>query len=117
MRTIICNPDDKAMDVQRLTFILGTFYKTLPVTLYPGSLVVTGQIRHKILIPHEHARGYTPRRMWINQPSTLQPLHAFNGMNVIAVHEYDDTARIYWLSGDIESSLCSWSCLSEGWRS
>ena len=53
--------------------------------------------------------------MWVNQPSTLQPLHHLNGMNVLAVHEYDDTYRIYFLSGPIESQQSSGLSLSKGW--
>lgn len=55
-------------------------------------------------------------RMWINQPSTLQPLHALHGTNVLAVHEYDDTMRIYFLSGDCISQQVCRRVLSEGWR-
>lgn len=55
------------------------------------------------------------KRMWINQPSTLQPLHHLHGTNVLAAHEYDDTWRIYFLSGPVVSQQCSGLCLSEGW--
>lgn len=57
-----------------------------------------------------------PVRMWINQPSTLQPLHHLHGINVLAVHEYDDTYRIYFLSGPIVSQQVFASALSPGWR-
>lgn len=56
------------------------------------------------------------KRMWINQPSTLQPHHALHGTNVLAQHEYDDTIRIYFLSGDKVSQQVSKLALSEGWR-
>jgi hypothetical protein len=55
-------------------------------------------------------------RMWINQPSTLQPLHALHGTNVLAQHEYDDTMLIYFLSGDKTSQQVFRNVLSEGWR-
>ena len=55
-------------------------------------------------------------RMWINQPSTAQALHHLHGVNVLAVHEYDDTYRIYFLSGDIVSQQCSSLSLSKGWN-
>lgn len=54
-------------------------------------------------------------RMWINQPSTLQPLHHLNGTNVLAYHEYDNTWRVYFLSGDIISMQVLSTCLSKGW--
>lgn len=54
-------------------------------------------------------------RMWINQPSTLQALHALNGTNVLAYHEYNNTMRIYFLSGNIVSQQCSILALSKGW--
>lgn len=56
-----------------------------------------------------------PQRMWINQPSTLQPLHHLHGTRVLAQHEYDDTWQIYFLSGDTISMQASRLCLSEGW--
>lgn len=56
-----------------------------------------------------------PKRKWVNQPSTLQPLHHLNGTNVLAVHEYDDTWSIFFLSGDIVSQQCSGAALSDGW--
>jgi hypothetical protein len=56
-----------------------------------------------------------PERMWINQPSTHQAHHALNGTNVLAVHEYDDTYRVYFLSGPIVSQQMSRLALSKGW--
>jgi hypothetical protein len=60
------------------------------------------------------AKGF--KRMWINQPSGLQTFHALHGTNVLAEHEYDDTMRIYFLSGDVISQQVFKSALSEGWR-
>jgi hypothetical protein len=59
------------------------------------------------------AKGF--KRMWINQPSGLQTFHALHGTNVLAEHEYDDTMRIYFLSGDVISQQVFKSALSEGW--
>ncbi|MBC8737177.1 hypothetical protein F6X40_10190 [Paraburkholderia sp. UCT31] len=56
------------------------------------------------------------KRMWINQPSTLQPFHALHGTNVLATREYGDTWRIYFLSGSVISQQISALALSEGWR-
>lgn len=56
------------------------------------------------------------RRMWINQPSTLQPLHRMHGVNVLAVEEYKGTMRVYFLSGDVVSQQVFTRCLSPGWR-
>ena len=55
------------------------------------------------------------KRMWINQPSTLQPLHHLHGTNVLAHHEYDNTWKVYFLSGDVVSMQVQSICLSEGW--
>ena len=55
------------------------------------------------------------KRMWINQPSTLQALHALHGTNVLAIPEYDDTVRIYFLSGNTISQQVSKNVLSDGW--
>lgn len=57
------------------------------------------------------------KRMWIDQPSTLQPLHALHGTNVLAIPELDDAnmMRIYFLSGPVISSRVPRLCLSNGW--
>jgi hypothetical protein len=54
-------------------------------------------------------------RMWINQPSTLQPHHALHGTNVLAFHEYGDTMLVYFLSGAVVSMQMPRMVLSEGW--
>lgn len=56
------------------------------------------------------------RRMWINQPSTLQPYHNLHGTNVLATRESDVTDRIYFLSGDVVSQQIDPIALSNGWR-
>jgi len=55
------------------------------------------------------------RRMWINQPSTLQSEHHRHGTNVLAAHEYGRTWRVWFLSGPVESSQILGECLSPGW--
>lgn len=54
-------------------------------------------------------------RMWVNQPSTLQPLHAMHGERVLACPDTDRTYRAYLLSGDIISMQMPRETLSEGW--
>lgn len=49
-------------------------------------------------------------RMWINQPSTLQPLHHLHGTNVLAVGR-----RVYFLSGPVISMMVPERVLSRGW--
>lgn len=56
-------------------------------------------------------------RMWINQPSSLQLLHALHGTRVLAVHESELIWCIYFLSGDIISMQVHQLVLSEGWPS
>jgi hypothetical protein len=56
-----------------------------------------------------------PRRCWINQPSTLQPLHALNGEHVLAIADTNGRATIYFLSGPTISSRIDPNCLSAGW--
>lgn len=56
-----------------------------------------------------------PQRMWINQPSGLQPLHHLHGTRVLAHHEYDDTWVVYFLEGDTISMQVLRLWLSEGW--
>lgn len=55
-------------------------------------------------------------RMWIDQPSTLQPHHALHGTNVLAEHEFGDTMRIYFLSGAVSNQQISKMALSAGWQ-
>lgn len=55
------------------------------------------------------------KRMWVNQPSTIQPYHDLNGLRVLAHHEYGDTWRVYFLAGPIVSQQIHQSALSGGW--
>ena len=55
-------------------------------------------------------------RMWINQSTTLHEFHALHGTNVLACHEYGDTMRIYFLSGEVVSQQISRKALSSGWQ-
>jgi len=56
------------------------------------------------------------KRMWINQPSTGQPLYALHGTNVLAAHEHRDTCRVYFLEGPVESMQVLSVCLADGWN-
>jgi hypothetical protein len=55
------------------------------------------------------------KRMWINQPSTLQLLHRLHATNVLVVPDTDQTMRVYFLSGDVISQQVPRNALSEGW--
>ena len=57
----------------------------------------------------------TIRRMWINQPSTLQPLHRLHAVRVLVAPDTDRCARAYFLSGDTISMQIPHEALSEGW--
>ena len=54
--------------------------------------------------------------MWINQPSTFQPLHALHGQNVLACREDGDTWRIYFTAGPVISQRAASTARSPGWR-
>lgn len=54
-------------------------------------------------------------RMWINQPSTLQPYHTLHGQRVLAMPERGETWRVYFLSGEVVSQQISKAALSSGW--
>lgn len=56
------------------------------------------------------------KRMWVNQPSTLQPLHALHGLNVLARREEDGQLLMYFLSGEVICQHGSSLVLSEGWQ-
>lgn len=54
-------------------------------------------------------------RMWINQPSTLQPHHDLHGENVLAIRN-SDLWRVYFLKGDVISMNLAFNTLSKGWK-
>ena len=56
-----------------------------------------------------------PKRMWVNQPSTLQPLHNLHGTNVLAILEREGIYRIYFLFGPVISQEAFALWLSDGW--
>ena len=59
------------------------------------------------------------KRMWINQPSTLQNYHELHGVNVLAEFvdgEHCYAVRVYFLSGPVVSQVVTVGCLSEGWK-
>jgi hypothetical protein len=55
------------------------------------------------------------KRMWINQPSSLQPLHAMHGTRVLAAPDTDRTYKAYLLDGDAVSMQVPCEALSNGW--
>lgn len=62
-----------------------------------------------------------PKRMWINQPSTLQPYHELNGINVIAIPARPNYFWVYFLTNntngsDIISQEVHCNALSNGWN-
>lgn len=56
-----------------------------------------------------------PERYWINQPSTLQPLHEYHAENVLAVPYTEGTHAVYFLKGDVISMVVHSIVLSPGW--
>jgi len=57
----------------------------------------------------------TPRRMWINQPSTSQSNHPLHGVRVYAVREDETTSRVYFLKGSVIDQQIATNALSGGW--
>ena len=57
----------------------------------------------------------TMQRMWINQPSTIQPLHHLHGRRVLAQRESDSVTRVYFLSGEVINQQVPNLALSPGW--
>lgn len=57
------------------------------------------------------------RRMWINQPSSLQVEHPLHGTRVLAEDSDFGTGfvRVWFLDGDIISKEMSVLTLSRGW--
>ena len=54
-------------------------------------------------------------RMWINQPSTLQPHHALHCTNVLAAPIRPNVHIVYFLDGPIVSCEVASCALSKGW--
>ena len=53
----------------------------------------------------------TPTRVWINQPSTLQPFHKYHGLVDIAhTNEKGDT-YIYFTEGNVSNFQIDVNCL------
>lgn len=57
------------------------------------------------------------KRMWIDQPSTLQTFHDLHGVNVLCCPSKEDTVRVYFLEGKIISQLIWRNALAPGWKS
>ena len=56
------------------------------------------------------------KRMWINQPSKLQPMHHHHGENVLVCDgSYEHTRQAYFLSGNVVSQEVRKEILSDGW--
>ena len=57
------------------------------------------------------------KRMWINQPSTLQKHHDLNGVRVLVVEPKgsERTLDVYFTSGPVISMQMERLTLSEGW--
>jgi len=56
-------------------------------------------------------------RYWINQPSDLQPMHKYHGMNVLAPKDITEKfIRVYPTSTNIISMECPALSLSKGWK-
>lgn len=55
------------------------------------------------------------KRMWINQPSTKQPLNSFHGTRVLADMREGEYVTVYFLAGAAISMRVPRECLSEGW--
>ena len=57
------------------------------------------------------------KRMWVNQPSALQPCHRMHGCRVLAIMSTwtDSSVRVYFADGPIISAEVSPLSLSCGW--
>jgi hypothetical protein len=51
-------------------------------------------------------------RAWINQPSTLQPLHALHGTHCIVHDTGDQSVTLYFTEGDVHSTTAFRQCIS-----
>ena len=51
-------------------------------------------------------------RAWINQPSTLQPLHHLHGKFCIAHDTGDQSVTLYFAEGNVHSMTALRKCIS-----
>ncbi len=51
-------------------------------------------------------------RAWINQPSTLHPLHDRHGQRCIAHDTGDQSVTLYFTDGDVHSMTALRQCIS-----
>lgn len=51
-------------------------------------------------------------RAWINQPSTLQPLHNLHGKRCIVHDTGDQSVTLYFTDGDVHSMTALRQCIS-----
>lgn len=51
-------------------------------------------------------------RAWINQPSTLQPLHHLNGTRCIVDDQRQKTVTLYFTEGKTHSMVAPRQCVS-----
>lgn len=84
--------------------------KTLTFMVYESTAVEVEKIC-KEAVTNE---GRLMKRMWINQPSKLQPLHEYHGLNVLAAQDKNGVT-IYPVTGDVISMVPPDGVLSEGW--
>ena len=52
-------------------------------------------------------------RAWINQPSTLQPLHHLHGKHCIVHDTGDISVTLYFTEGDLHSTTALRQCISK----
>lgn len=59
----------------------------------------------------------TMKRMWINQPSTLQTHHKLHAKNILADigSKANGYIRVYFVAGEIISQQIEYRALSRGW--
>jgi hypothetical protein len=52
-------------------------------------------------------------RAWINQPSTLQPLHSLHGKYCIVIDDDQAFVKLCFTEGDIHSMMADRKCVSQ----
>lgn len=52
-------------------------------------------------------------RAWVNQPSTLQPLHHLHGKHCIAQDSQELTVRLWFTEGDTHSMQAPRECINQ----
>jgi hypothetical protein len=102
---------------QRLLF---QFQRACEDVIVHGDSNLTETVRHRDRLGGQirSMMSHSLRRMWVDQPSTLQHAHKYHGAHVLVVEEElarEKIVQVWFASGDVISTMMDRIALSNGW--